>query len=101
MMQSRNIVVVGIALVVGFGAGFVTRSIIAPADQVAAVSTSRLSMPSDAPRAVQYFAAHLDDAQRIVAECQSGSVRGNECSNASQAVTEAAGKERFRKFVGN
>lgn len=52
------------------------------------------------PRASTYFAAHLDEARKLVADCQSGSVRGEECANADVAVREADAKERFRRFRG-
>ncbi|AMK18302.1 MULTISPECIES: hypothetical protein [Sphingobium] len=97
MIQGKTIIIALVALIVGFGAGFILRPIIAPASQMAATA-----IPAEtAPRAEQYFAAHLDEARRVVAGCQAGSVRGAECANAGQAVTEAEGKERFRKFMGN
>ena len=52
------------------------------------------------PRASAYFAAHLDEARKVVADCQSGSVRGEECTNADVAVQEADAKERFKRFRG-
>ena len=53
------------------------------------------------PRGTQYFAAHLDEAREIVGQCAEGSVRGSECANAEQAVIEAEGRDRFKKFMGN
>lgn len=52
------------------------------------------------PRATTYFAAHLDEARKLVADCQSGSVRGEECANAAAAVQEADARERFKRFRG-
>lgn len=52
------------------------------------------------PRSSEYFAAHLDEARRIVAGCRDGTVRGEECANAARAVEEADAKERFRRFRG-
>jgi len=50
---------------------------------------------------MQYFAAHLDEARQVVAQCAEGTARGDECANAEQAVIEAEGRERFKKFMGN
>ena len=88
MTQGKTLIIVLVTLIVGFGAGFVLR----PA---AAAPT-----PAE-PRGMQYFAAHLDEARQVVAQCAEGSVRGGECANAEQAVIEAEGRERFKKFMGN
>ena len=97
--QHKTIIIALVALIVGFGAGFVLRPVITPARQTAANAAPVLT--ATAPRATPYFAAHLDEARHVVAGCQSGSVRGGECDNAGQAVTEAEGKERLRNFMGN
>lgn len=52
------------------------------------------------PRSSEYFAAHLDEARQAVAGCREGTVRGEECANATLAVEEADAKERFRRFRG-
>lgn len=102
MMQGKTIIIALVALVVGFGGGFILRPVIAPASQTVASGEPAISSSAEAaPRAAQYFAALLDEARQVVSECQSGSVRGVECDNAGQAVTEAEGNERFRKFMGN
>lgn len=102
MSQGKAIMIALVALIVGFAAGFVLRPVIAPARQTAATAEPAAASPAEtAPRSTQYFAAHLDDARQVVAKCQSGSVRDTECANAGQAVTEAEGKERFRKFMGH
>lgn len=97
MIQGKILVIVVVALIVGFGAGLVLRPVILPTGQTVAIAPAPL--PAE-PRAVAYFAAHLDEARQIVAGCQAGSVRGGECANAEQAVTEAEGKDRFRRFMG-
>lgn len=97
MIQGKILVIVAVTLVIGFGAGFVLRPVILPTGQTVAVVPAPLP---DEPRAVAYFAAHLDEARQILAGCQAGSVRGVECANAEQAVTEAEGKDRFRRFMG-
>jgi len=97
MTQSKTILIVLVTLVIGFGAGFSLRPVILPIDQTTGLAPA--AVPAE-PRATQYFAAHLDEARQIVAGCQAGSVRGGECANAEQAVTEAEGKDRFRRFMG-
>lgn len=52
------------------------------------------------PRSTEYFKAHLDEAKEVVDGCAAGSVRGDECANASFAVEEAKGRDRFRRFLG-
>jgi hypothetical protein len=52
------------------------------------------------PRPTTYFATRLDEARKVVAECQSGSVRGVECANAGAALQEVDAKERFKRFLG-
>ncbi|MEE4452091.1 hypothetical protein [Novosphingobium resinovorum] len=102
MTQGKAIIMPLVSLIVGFGGGFILRPVIMPASQAVAVAGPAVSSPTEtAPRATQYFAAHLDEARQVVSGCQSGSVRGVECDNAGQAVTEAEGKERFRNFMGN
>ena len=98
MTQGRTLIIVLVTLIIGFGAGFVLRPVIVPVSQTAAVA----GPPAAAtPRGTQYFAAHLDEARQIVAGCREGTVRGDECVNAEQAVVEAEGRERFKKFMGN
>jgi uncharacterized lipoprotein YmbA len=53
---------------------------------------------STEPRGEQYFAAHLDEANEVVAECAKGTARGGECYNAEVAVSKAKAKERTRKL---
>ena len=99
MTQSKTLIIV---LVIGFGAGFVLRPVIVPVDQAAIVADPPAAAPTPAePRGMQYFAAHLDEARQVVAQCAEGTARGDECANAEQAVIEAEGRERFKKFMGN
>ena len=58
-------------------------------------------MLAEGPRGTQYFAAHLDEARAIVAGCRDGSVRGDECANAEQAVVTAGSRKRAAKFMNN
>ena len=80
-----------VTLIIGFGAGFMLRPTIMPVSQTAA----------GAPRGMQYFAAHLDEARQVVARCAEGSARGDECAHAEQAVVETEGRDRFKRFMGN
>lgn len=97
MIQGKILVIAVVTLVIGFGAGFVLRPLILPFGQTVAIAPA--PVPAK-PRAVAYFAARLDEARQIATRCQAGSVRGGECANAEQAVTEAEGKDRFRRFMG-
>ena len=86
----------------GFGAGFLLRPVIVPvAPTTASAGLPPAAQAPAAPRGTQYFAIHLDEARQIVAGCRDGSVRGEECANAEQAVIEGDGRERFKKFIGN
>ena len=102
MPQGRTLIFVIAALLVGFGSGFVLRPVILPPTQA---TEAGASMPTAAPvpttRSTLYFAANLDEARRIVAGCKDGSVRGDECANAEQAVTQVEGQSRFKKFMGH
>jgi hypothetical protein len=102
MTQGKTLIIVLVTLIIGFGAGFVLRPVMVPVEQTAIVAgpPAAASAPT-APRGTQYFAAHLDDARQVVAQCAEGTVRGDECANAEQAVIEAEGRERFKKFMGN
>lgn len=99
MMQSKVSIVVAIMLIISFAAGFILRPIILPPSP--AVSVDPVAAALTPPRATQYFAANLDEARRVVAGCRAGSMRGDECAKAEQAVTEAEGRDRFKKFIGH
>lgn len=102
MTQGKTLIVVLVTLVIGFGAGFTLRPIIMPpgATTVSVGPTPAVPQPT-AARGTQYFAANLDEARQIVAGCRDGSVRGDECANAEQAVIEADSRDRFKRFTGN
>lgn len=51
-------------------------------------------------RSVEYFEAHPDEAEAVIAACTDGSVTGTECANASLAVKVAEDRERFKRFRG-
>ncbi|MFC3098372.1 hypothetical protein [Alteraurantiacibacter palmitatis] len=102
MTQGNTLIIVLVTLIVGFGAGFVLRPVIVPVERAPALASPAPAAPRPAePRGTQYFAAHLDEAGEIVTQCAEGSVRGGECANAEQAVIEAEGRDRFKRFMGN
>jgi hypothetical protein len=100
-MQGRILVIVLVTLIIGFGAGFVLRPVIVPVGQTVVAGHLSAAQAPAAPRGVQYFAAHIDEARQVISGCSDGSVRGDECVYADQAVIEAEARERFKKFMGN
>ena len=50
------------------------------------------------PRSASFFAAHLDAAKAVVADCRTAAHRGPECENAEAAVASAARDARMREF---
>lgn len=85
----RSVVIIVVALAIGFAAGFMVRPVIGPAAGDVA-----------APRATQYFAANLDQARETVAGCREGTVRGDECAHAEEAIIAAEGRSRTKAFLG-
>ena len=51
-------------------------------------------------RSVQYFEANPDDARKVTAKCQDGSIGGDECDNAKIALEVIESRERFARFRG-
>ena len=102
MWQGKTIIIVLVTLVAGFAGGFVLRPVIAPIHPTAAIAIPSpfAAVPSEV-RGTQYFMAHIDEAREVVAGCRVGSVRGTECANAEQAMIEAEGRDRFKKFTGH
>lgn len=102
MTRGRTLIIVLVTLTLGLGAGFALRPVIVPVGPTAtATSPPAAAVASAAPRGTQYFAVHLDEARQVVTQCAEGSVRGDECANAEQAVVEAEGRDRFKRFMGN
>ncbi|OHT18693.1 MULTISPECIES: hypothetical protein [Sphingomonadales] len=102
MTQGKTLIIALVTLVIGFGAGFILRPVIAPVEPTAAVASPPPAAAAPAePRGKQYFAAHLDEARQVLTQCAKGSVRGDECFNAEMAVTEADGRARHKRFFGN
>ncbi len=101
MSQGRTIIALIVMLVIGFSAGFVLRPVVlppGPTTVVAALPPTQAVLVTT--RSKPYFTANLDEGRRVVAGCQQGSVRGEECANAEQAVTEADGRARLKRFLG-
>ena len=102
MLQGRTLIFVIVALLVGFGSGFVLRPVISPpTPPIEAGAPAPTAAPAASVRGTEYFAANLEEVRRVVAGCRAGSVQGDECANAQQAVTEAEGRDRFKKFTGH
>ncbi|QTH22444.1 hypothetical protein HRJ34_02640 [Rhizorhabdus wittichii] len=102
MTQGKSFIIALVTLIIGFGAVFTLRPVIRPASAPAVVASPASAVSvSIEPRGKSYFAAHLEEARGIVAGCRDGSVRGDECANAEQAVVEAEGRDRFKKFMGH
>lgn len=59
------------------------------------VSLAGLAACSPEPRSASYFEAHAEEAAKVVSDCQTGSHRGQECSNAQTAVAAAKRNERM------
>lgn len=101
MMQGKTFAIVLVTLVIGFGAGFTLRPVILPPGPAVVAAVPPLVPPArPVARGKPYFAAHLDEARRIVAGCAASSVQGDECANAEQAVTEADSQSRLKRFLG-
>lgn len=57
-----------------------------------------LAACSPEPRSASYFEAHQDEAAEVVANCQTGSHRGQECVNAQAAVAAAKRDARMDAY---
>lgn len=102
MAQGRTFIIVLVALIIGIGAGFLLRPVILPINGTAVVASAAPTSPVPAePRGKPYFAVHLEEARQVRTRCAQGSVRGDECASAEQAIVEAEGRDRFKKFMGN
>lgn len=102
MSQGKTVIVGLVTLAIGFAGGFVLRSIIKPTQQTVAVAgpSPVASVPGEA-RGTQYFVAHIDEARQVVAGCRDGSVRGDECATAEEAIIKVEAQERRKRFLGN
>jgi hypothetical protein len=102
VINGKTFIIALVALSGGFGAGVALRPLLVAPSAPTATSTPRSPLqPVTEPRGKPYFTAHLDEARQVVAGCADGSVRGDECSNAEQAIAEAEGRGRLKRFMGN
>ncbi len=56
---------------------------------------------SDNDRGQQYFEAHIDEAEKVVADCRTGTVRGQECVNADMALRVIRGAKLHKQNFGD
>ena len=56
---------------------------------------------SPKPRSADYFVAHQDEAAQIVAACETGTHRGDECVNAKAGVAAARRDQRMEAYKKN
>jgi hypothetical protein len=102
MLQRKSVVVSAVMLVVGFVIGFALRPVVDPITPTpTGVGSGLVPAVIAAPRGTQYFAANLDEARKIIAGCRDGSVRGDECANAEQAVETAEARANTKRFLGS
>lgn len=102
MWQGKTIIIAPVTLVIGFASGFLLRPVILPLQQAHTMAAApyAASAPSEA-RGTQYFVAHIDEARRVAAGCQYGSVRGGECATAEAAIVKIDARERRKQFLSN
>lgn len=56
---------------------------------------------SPQPRSADYFAAHQEEAAQIVASCETGAHRGDECVNAKAGVAASKRDARMDAYKKN
>lgn len=102
MWQGKTIVIVLVSLVIGFAGGFMLRPVIAPTQQADTIAIAPSVAPvSSEARGTHYFVANIDEARRVVAGCRDGSVRGDECATAEEAIIKVDAAKRRKRFLGN
>ena len=65
---------------------------------VLGLTIAGLAACSPQPRSASYFEAHQDEAAKVVANCQTGAHRGQECVNAQAAVAAAKRDARMDAY---
>lgn len=65
---------------------------------LSAVALVGLAACSPEPRSASYFAAHADEAAKVVADCKAGAHRGQECVNAEAGVASAKRDARIDAY---
>jgi hypothetical protein len=101
MVQRKSVVISSVMLVAGFAIGFALRPVIDPVTTPTGAGSGLVSAAIAGPRGTQYFAANLDEARKIIAGCRDGSVRGDECAHAEQAVETAEARANTKRFLGS
>lgn len=102
MSQGKIIISMLVTLVIGLAGGFLLRPMFEPTQQaeIAAHALPSARVSSEA-RGTRYFVTRIDEARQIVAGCRDGSVRGDECATAEEAIIKVDAAERRKKFLGN
>jgi len=102
MVQRKSVVISVVMLFAGFAIGFVLRPVIDPVTPTpTGIGSGLVPAAIAGPRGTQYFAANLDEARRIIVGCRDGSVRGDECALAEQAVETAEARANTKRFLGS
>lgn len=65
---------------------------------VLALTVAGLAACAPQPRSASYFEAHQDEAAKVVADCQTGAHRGQECVNAQASVAAAKRDARMNAY---
>ena len=65
---------------------------------VLVLALAALSACSPDPRSATYFEAHQEEAAKVVADCQTGAHRGQECVNAQAGVAAAKRDARMDAY---
>ncbi len=65
---------------------------------VLVLALAALSACSPEPRSATYFEAHQEEAAKVVADCQTGAHRGQECVNAQAGVAAAKRDARMDAY---
>ena len=63
-----------------------------------ALSLAGLAACSPPPRSVAYFEAHRDEAAKVLASCETGAHRGEECVNAKAGPAATAREDRMAAY---
>lgn len=62
------------------------------------LTVAGLGACSPQARGASYFEAHADEAAKVVADCQTGAHRGQECVNAQAGVAAAKRNARMDAY---
>lgn len=65
---------------------------------IAVGTLALLAACSPQPRSADYFTAHPDEAEKVVADCTTGAHRGDECVNAKSGLASAKRDARIDAY---